>query len=341
MHLFFLAPFLAFSTIKLTERHIVQLSLHPGDRRDYSFPVPNSAVVFPATSGFHALLGTGEGRVRQFAVVGGNGSVLGGFFGPKLGKLRITADTETQVVFYALVPPELSCHQIFITSDTSAFALSPHEQANASIVPGGVYCMWHISPWNLTYYFNQDGVTLQDRFAVWRLNKDPESILGNGRVTSRGGIDFFLYRGTPKVKTPRTIQRTIEIAPAPEMPVVAESLAAGGKSALIAEVGGSYKLPETSGSGNSARISFGTLFSLVLLAAALVVMIILVTVLVIAKARASTPGAAQRGARDAEETLLSRSSDWPLDPDFPEAEQADVAPGIPVVLTQGEPFLET
>jgi hypothetical protein len=321
-----LAAVLASAKVQLTERHIIQLALRPGERRDYAFPVPNSAVIFATTAGFHALLGTGQGRVRQFGVVDGRTPVLGGFFGSRLGKLRIIADSDCRIIFYALVPPVSDCQQIYITSDTSKFELSPHEQANASITPGSVHCMWHISPWNLSYYFNQDGVNQEDRFDMWALNKDPTKILGTGQVVSRGGIDFFLFRADRK-DAGRVIDRTIVMADRPGIPVVAAALTAGAKSAVIAEFGAAVQTVETSGEGFTARLSLGALFAFMVAVGAIVAIIIFGTVLVIARLR-DPP----RQAHDGEQRLLSESSGWPFQGN------AGRPIGIPTVLAQNAVF---
>jgi hypothetical protein len=187
-------PVLTASLYAFTERQVLDFSLNPGERRDLSFPVPNSAVIFRRSPGFSALLGTGKGKVRQFGVVDGRSPTIGAYFGPRLGKVRIIARANCTVMLYALVPPQPLCEHVYISSG-GRFEIGASPTANATDNPGQPMCLWRIGP-PRDYHVTTDGFLLNDSVEIYPLAHPGENLIGRNRFPSNGAIDFFFYRSS-------------------------------------------------------------------------------------------------------------------------------------------------
>jgi hypothetical protein len=320
---------------KLTERRLIQLTLKPGEQRDYAFPVKDSAVIFRGSLGFRALVGTGPGRARQFGKIEDPSPVVGSFFGPNLGRLRIVAKEECHVVFYALIPPDDSCTGFYISTTTAPFEISSQASANFTDAPGRAHCLWHIASDNRTYHITSDGLDVSDRMEMWLLNEKRETILGVGRVVSRGGIDFFYYR-SDRNKTRNSAERKlrweIEGVEAADVPRVGTGIAAGSRATVLGSCGAQV--------ANDDRNEFVVEFSLptVILSVVAIGMLFIVIVVIVvftnARCRTRSTGHAQFLARagEAEAKLLSDSLYW-----TDEGSKLDIT-GIPHALVQSIPF---
>jgi hypothetical protein len=336
----FLAAAESASMIKLTERHLIQLTLKPGDRRDFAFPVKNSAVIFRGSFGFRALLGTGSGRVHQIGTIEERSPIIGGFFGPNLGKVRILAQEKCSVVFYALIPPDDNCSHFFISGTNAPFEIGSGASSNVTDEPGRAQCLWHIAPDNCTYMIESEGVKVSDRFESWALNRDRTTILGLGRIESRGGIDFFYYRGVDNER--KRIRWIIEGEQAVDLPPMSVAIAAGSRAIALGPHGSQVAKLER-GNEFAVDFSFTTMFLLVLTIGMLFIMIALIVILTIARCTTKSAEKLRQRARvgEAEEKLLSESSEWPAAPVIAIGGYNPDLKGIPVVLSEGPRFQQT
>jgi hypothetical protein len=267
-------------------------------------------------------------------------AVVGGFFGRNLGKLRILAESNCRVAFYALIPPEKGCEHIYITGTTARFEIGNRSTSNVTDSPGHAHCLWHISPANRTYRLDGRGVLTTDRLEAWGLNKEATVLIGQGRFESRGGIDFFYYRSTPdKIENfdRRYISIEIQGEDFPEFPAVGAVFAAAAKEKVIGVMGG-VPVSNSDGEGFSMNFSMVTLFLAIGALGLFMVVIVLIVMLTI---RWCTEGAGARGKRreiaeQSTEKLLSKSSDWPQAPTISVNGNGTI--GIPLVLTQNSRF---
>jgi hypothetical protein len=311
MLLLALAGVLVSGRQSFTERAVIRLSFAAGSRRDFAFPVPNSAVVFERSEGFQALLGTGKGKVQQFGSVDSHSAAIGGFFGPKLGKIRIIAHANCTVVFYALVPPQPSCEVLFVaTAGAAPFEIGDRPTSNVSNRAGLASCLWYVGPGTHEYHFTAEGLAPNDTIEAQPLGKPPESIVGRRGLVSSDGIDFFYYRssGADRSRVFGVRRTGREIA---GLPVVATSLLAGGSATAIKEA---RAVEKGDGVVLNVKLSFTTIFLLILTGGMLAIMIVLLVLLMIARCTQPSAVRARQAAeaRQSHQTLLQGSAAWPF-----------------------------
>jgi hypothetical protein len=257
-------------------------------------------------------------------------TTIGAFFGPNLGKVRIIADSNCTIIFYALIPPESTCDHLSIaTISAGFFEIGYRSTSNTSDLPGHSHCLWYIGPSNREYHFTLEGIEPNDTVKAHSFRKLPEIVIVPQNFSSSGQIDFFYYRSSRSVH-----QRIFRVNPIVTdidyRPIIA--VITGNWATLITEKGiegGDRSDREVF----AIRLSFTTMVLLILTIAMLVVMIALIIILIIARccrpAEVRARMAAQ--AHQIEEKLLREGPDWPERPMLTVRRGTDSS-GIPPVI---------
>jgi hypothetical protein len=293
---------------EIRTRSVVRLSLRSGERRDFSFPVPNTIVLFEETRGFRALFGTGQGRVDMIGSREDGSASSGSFFGSHVGRVRLYAPTDCEVSLIALVPPE-PCSHIFVSSGTDEFFRigPPTSDVNVSVRERATVCLWHVSGGRRRFMISVSSLMAGDALLAYPLGGDAEDIGSKLHIVSGDEVELIVFRAS-QLSYGRMVTLHIDGSQSPAIPLIHQRFDNGAKPALLRSTGPDTQpaAPDPTPRTYAVRLSFWGLGLIVVTLLLAAIVIVLFVVLIVATCRSPPAGAMRHGlhsstaARDAE-----------------------------------------